>query len=81
MQISNFPEKVLLPYEDICAAVKGDPEALMAVLRHFAHYISAKSARTFYDENGRPYQDIDQELKQRIESKLIIQIVQKFRPE
>lgn len=80
MRKSKIPEEKLLSYEAICSAVNGDSEALAAVLCHFDGYISAMSTRIFYDEFGRSYRCVDQELKQRIESKLIARIIQKFKP-
>ena len=37
---SSIPEEKLLPYETICAATRGDPDAMTKVLRHFDGYIS-----------------------------------------
>ena len=42
---SSIPEEKLLPYETICAATRGDPEAMDEVLRHFDGYISHKATR------------------------------------
>ena len=81
MKGDKFSEEMLLSYEDICAATQGNSDALATVLKHFEHYISAKATRTFCDVYGQSYFNVDQELKQRIESKLIIQVVQKFKPE
>ena len=52
---SSIPEEKLLPYETICAATRGDPEAMDEVLRHFDGYISHKATRIFYDEYGQSY--------------------------
>ena len=68
---SSIPEEKLLPYETICAATRGDPEAMDEVLRHFDGYISHKATRIFYDEYGQSYCGVDVELKQRIQNKLI----------
>ena len=35
----GYPEKALVPYPVILAATKGDPEAVAAVLSHYAGYI------------------------------------------
>ena len=35
---SNIPEEKLLPYDTICAATRGDPDAMAEVLRHFQSY-------------------------------------------
>ena len=50
---SSIPEEKLLPYETICAATRGDPDAMTEVLRHFDGYISYQATRIFYDEYGQ----------------------------
>ena len=52
---SNTPEEKLLPYDTICAATRGDPDAMAEVLRHFDGYISLRATRIFYDEYGQSY--------------------------
>ena len=52
---SNIPEEKLLPYDTICAATRGDPDAMAEVLRHFDGYISLRATRIFYDEYGQSY--------------------------
>lgn len=44
------------------------------VLEHFAGFISALSTRTMYDEQGKPVAYIDEELRRRLETKLIAKI-------
>lgn len=61
---SSIPEEKLLPYETICAATRGDPDAMTKVLRHFDGYISYQATRIFYDEYGQSYRGVDAELKQ-----------------
>ena len=78
---SSIPEEKLLPYETICAATRGDPEAMDEVLRHFDGYISHKATRIFYDEYGQSYRCVDQELRQRIENKLCQRIIERFKVE
>ena len=68
----------LLPFEVIKAATQGEPEALAKVLKHFEGYIAKMATRIYYDEFGQSYYHVDPELKQRIECRLIAQIVQKF---
>lgn len=75
---SRIPEHQLLPFETIVAAKAGDPDALLAVLKHFRGYINARATRGFYDENGLAYSGIDPELKQRLEIKVVTRIMQKF---
>ena len=45
---SNIPEEKLLPYDAICAATRGDPDAMAEVRRHFDGYISLRAPRFFY---------------------------------
>lgn len=79
MCANKHTEEYLLPFDVIQAAVKGEPEALAKVLKHFEGYIVKMSTRIFYDEFGQSYYQSDPELKQRIECRLIAQIVQKFK--
>ncbi len=39
----------LLPYPVIAAAVRGEPDAVNTVIRHYSGYIAALSTRTSYD--------------------------------
>ena len=64
---SNIPEEKLLPYDTICAATRGDPDAMAEVLRHY--------------EYGQSYRGVDAELKQRIQDKLTARIMERFRPD
>ena len=78
MRVNKIPEENLLPFEVIEAATQGDSEALAKVLEHFHGYILKMSMRYYRDENNQSYQSIDEELKRRIECRLITQLVQKF---
>ena len=71
----------LVPLKTILAAKSGDSEALTEILRHYASYIASFAKRPFYDEYGNQYDIIDEEIRQQIESKLILQILYKFDPE
>ena len=42
----------LLPYPIIAAAVRGEPDAVNTVIRHYSGYIAALSTRTSYDVHG-----------------------------
>lgn len=64
----------LLPYPIIVSAVSGNVDAINVVLEHFAGFISALSTRTMYDEQGKPVAYIDEELRRRLETKLIAKI-------
>ena len=65
----------VLPYAVIEAAVQGDPEAVNTVVRHYSGYIAALSMRTSYDKYGNPYTCVDEELRRRLETKLIIALL------
>lgn len=68
----------LLPFSVIEAASMGNVEAINAVLKHYERYITALSTRTLYDDNGSPHLCVDEEMKRRLETKLIPKIL-KFR--
>lgn len=65
----------LLPYSTIEAAATGNVNAINAVLSHFSRYICALSTRTLYDENGVPHLCVDEEMRRRLETKLITKIL------
>ncbi len=65
----------LLPYSVIEAAVQGDVNAINTVLKHYERYIVKLSTRVLYDENGSAYYCVDDELKRRLETKLITKIL------
>lgn len=70
----------LIPFETIVAAKAGDTEAMKAILKHYAPYIAAHSKRALFDEYGNRYEVIDEEIRQRIEAKLMFQIYYHFDP-
>lgn len=65
----------LLPYSTIEAATSGNVDAINAVLKHYERYISALSTRNLYDENGNSHLCVDEEMKRRLETKLITKIL------
>ena len=68
---TNRPESSLLPYSTIEAAASGNVNAINAVLRHYERYIMVLATRTLYDEVGVPHLCVDEEMKRRLETKLI----------
>ena len=56
-------------------AVGGNPEAVNRVVRHYSGYIAALSTRTSYDLDGFPRPQVDEDLRRRLETKLIISIL------
>jgi len=65
----------LLPYPVIVAATGGDIEAINTVLKHYEGYIAVLSTRELYDEYGNPHMCVDEELRRRMETKLIAGIL------
>lgn len=73
-------DRQLIPYHVIVAAKQGDSEAMDQILQHYAPYIARCSQRTLYDEYGNQYQVVDEEIKNRIQAKLMFQIIYDFDP-
>ena len=65
----------LLSFPVIQKAADGDVEAMIAVLCHFEGYIVRLSIREFYDECGNPHLCVDEDLRRRLETKLITKIL------
>lgn len=65
----------LIPYPVIVAAVRGETDAVNAVIRHYSGYIATLCKRTGRDANGNYCTYVDEELRRRLESKLIISIL------
>ena len=68
---SEQDERGLLPYPVIIAATKGDPQAMQIVVQHYESQIAYLSMRTFRDERGNTYYGIDEDIRDRLRSKLI----------
>ena len=64
----------LIPYP-VIAAVRGDPEAVNRVLDHYSGYIAALSMRRGCNQKGNPCFAVDEEIRRRIETKLIVAIL------
>ena len=72
---SSSTQSRLLPFPVISAAVKGNAAAINAVLKHYEGYIAKLSMRQCTDENGNARMLVDEELRRRIETKLITKIL------
>ena len=72
---NSNPSASLLPYSTIEAAASGNVDAINAVLKHYERYIAALSTRTLYDENGVPHLCVDEEMRRRLETKMITKIL------
>jgi len=66
---------ILLPFPVIRMAADGNIDAINAVLKHYEGYIAALSTKRLYDENGNPHLCVDEELRRRLETKLITKIL------
>ena len=64
-------ERGLLPYPVIIAATKGDSEAMEIVVHHYDSYIASMSMRKLRDERGNSYYGIDEDIRDRLRSKLM----------
>lgn len=64
-------ESGLLPYPVIIAATKGDPEAMNIVVQHYESYIASLSMRKLRDERGNTYWGIDEDIRNRLRSRLM----------
>ena len=64
-------ESGLLPYTIIIAATKGDPEAMKIVVQQYESYIANLSMRKLRDEYGNTYYGIDEDIRDRLRSKLM----------
>ncbi len=69
--IGNSSERGLLPYPVILAASKGDPDAMRIVVQHYGSYIASLSLRRLCDERGNKYWGVDEDIKDRLQSKLM----------
>jgi len=61
-------------------ATKGDPDAMKMVLQHFSGYIARLSMRKLYDERGNVYFGIDNDIRERLQAKLMMAVLN-FRTE
>lgn len=68
----------LVDYDTIVAATNGDAEAVNRIMRHYTAYIQHFSKRSYYNEYGDYNEYVDDEIRQQIEVKLMMQIVYKF---
>lgn len=67
----NNDECGLLPYPVILAASKGDPDAMKIVLQHSRSYIAHLSMQKIRNESGDAYWGIDEDLRERLQAKLM----------
>ena len=65
----------LVPYPVIDAAVQGDADAVSRIVDHYSGYIAAYALRTSRDQYGFPCVRVDEDLRRRLETKLILGIL------
>ena len=65
----------LLPYPVIVLAADGDVDAIHAVLKHYEGYIAVLATRKLYDGHGNPHLCVDEDMRRRLETKLITKIL------
>ncbi|MFV0361931.1 MAG: helix-turn-helix domain-containing protein [Suipraeoptans sp.] len=68
-----------LPLPVIMAAMEGNGEALTVVLDHYKGYIRCLAMRPLKDEYGNEYLCVDEDMRLRLEAKLIHSIVTGFK--
>lgn len=79
MKTYTWSDDRMLPFSIIDSATQGDVDAISAVLKHFKGYIATLATRILYDEYGNPHKCLDTDLQCRLENKLVVAIVQKFK--
>ena len=72
-QVKSIPVPVIL------AAVSGDESALANLVAHYQKYIRALATRPEKDEYGNEYLYVDEDMRLRLETKLIHSIVTSFK--
>ena len=68
-----------IPFSIIEKAINEDIEAIDYILAHYRNYIIRLSTRVARDENNNEYMYVDDDMRSRLESKLIYSIVKKFK--
>lgn len=68
-----------LSFNAIIRAKSGDEKALNAVIHHYGRYIRSLATRVLKDEYGNEYFYVDEDMRIRLETKLIYSIVRDFK--
>ncbi|MDR2832919.1 MAG: helix-turn-helix domain-containing protein [Streptococcaceae bacterium] len=64
-----------IPYTVIVMAVREDVTAINLILKHFEPYINRLSQKTILDEKGVLSTQVSNDIKQELEAKLIVSIL------
>ena len=67
----------LLPFPVISAAANGDTNAMCAILKHYEGYIAKLCTRTLKDDAGNTYSYVDEEMRNRLQVRLITRTLAK----
>lgn len=70
----------LLPFPVISAAANGDTTAMCAILKHYEGYIAKLCTRTLKDDAGNTYSYVDEEMRNRLQVRLITRTLNPFLP-
>ena len=68
-----------IPFSIIEKAINEDIEPIDYILAHYRNYIIRLSTRVARDENNNEYMYVDDDMRSRLESKLIYSIIKKFK--
>ncbi len=68
-----------LPLPIIMTAINGNEQSLAAIVSHYQNYIRALATRVTKDEFGNEYYNVDEDMRLRLEVKLICSIMTGFR--
>lgn len=68
-----------IPFSIIEKAINEGIEAIDYILAHYRNYIIRLSTRVARDENNNEYMYVDDDMRSRLESKLIYSIIKKFK--
>ena len=68
-----------IPFSIIEKAINEDIEAIDYILAHYRNYIIRLSTRVARDENNNEYMYVDDDMRSRLESKLICSIIKKYK--
>ena len=77
--LKELRKSLVIPVPVILAAVNGDEDALAAVVAHYQSYIRALATRPLKDDYGNTYLCVDEDMRLRLEAKLIYSIVTGFK--
>ena len=75
MENKQNQKNELPSFEMLKAATEGDVDAINGMIKHYESYILHLSTRKMYDEYGQIHYCVDETLRRRLETKLIVKIL------